>query len=104
MVAHAASSVGLDHRINACRFEHALRKVGLDLRSECLNDNQRTVLHVVIIRGTRLRAAPLSSKLSAAPYQKARSEEHTSELQSRPHLVCRLLLEKKNSRPRSYSR
>src|SRR5436305_10016049 len=25
----------------------------------------------------------------------ARSEEHTSELQSRPHLVCRLLLEKK---------
>src|SRR3989442_7567015 len=28
----------------------------------------------------------------------ARSEEHTSELQSRPHLVCRLLLEKKNNR------
>src|SRR2546429_4377503 len=31
---------------------------------------------------------------SAAPG--ARSEEHTSELQSRLHLVCRLLLEKKN--------
>src|SRR6266498_4466755 len=35
------------------------------------------------------------------PYRRAsacpcrRSEEHTSELQSRPHLVCRLLLEKK---------
>src|SRR5436305_9761277 len=27
----------------------------------------------------------------------SRSEEHTSELQSRPHLVCRLLLEKQNS-------
>src|SRR5690554_7498590 len=27
---------------------------------------------------------------------RCRSEEHTSELQSRPHLVCRLLLEKKN--------
>src|SRR5690554_7269828 len=27
--------------------------------------------------------------------QQLRSEEHTSELQSRPHLVCRLLLEKK---------
>src|SRR5690554_7549280 len=26
-----------------------------------------------------------------------RSEEHTSELQSRPHLVCRLLLEKKHA-------
>src|SRR2546429_7257524 len=28
----------------------------------------------------------------------ARSEEHTSELQSRLHLVCRLLLEKKNTK------
>src|SRR5690554_7377847 len=27
--------------------------------------------------------------------EQIRSEEHTSELQSRPHLVCRLLLEKK---------
>src|SRR3989442_10302796 len=30
-----------------------------------------------------------------APKRARRSEEHTSELQSRPHLVCRLLLEKK---------
>src|SRR3989442_10042095 len=29
-----------------------------------------------------------------------RSEEHTSELQSRPHLVCRLLLEKKKDEKR----
>src|SRR5687768_17792918 len=29
------------------------------------------------------------------PYEGVRSEEHTSELQSRLHLVCRLLLEKK---------
>src|SRR5690625_4761296 len=29
-------------------------------------------------------------------YREDRSEEHTSELQSRGHLVCRLLLEKKN--------
>src|SRR5215813_6083450 len=31
------------------------------------------------------------------PWGWRRSEEHTSELQSRPHLVCRLLLEKKKS-------
>src|SRR5687768_17822138 len=31
-----------------------------------------------------------------------RSEEHTSELQSRLHLVCRLLLEKKNTATKSY--
>src|SRR5690554_1113971 len=30
-----------------------------------------------------------------------RSEEHTSELQSRPHLVCRLLLEKKKEETRN---
>src|SRR5690554_7288607 len=30
-----------------------------------------------------------------------RSEEHTSELQSRPHLVCRLLLEKKKCETRT---
>src|SRR2546422_4226782 len=33
----------------------------------------------------------------------ARSEEHTSELQSRLHLVCRLLLEKKNPPRGAYS-
>src|SRR3989442_6344547 len=32
----------------------------------------------------------------------SRSEEHTSELQSRPHLVCRLLLEKKKNLPLTY--
>src|SRR3989442_5689970 len=35
---------------------------------------------------------------------KSRSEEHTSELQSRPHLVCRLLLEKKKHWSRSRNR
>src|SRR2546422_4920520 len=34
----------------------------------------------------------------------ARSEEHTSELQSRLHLVCRLLLEKKKKRKRRAQR
>src|SRR2546422_2287121 len=34
------------------------------------------------------------------PNRSARSEEHTSELQSRLHLVCRLLLEKKKKKKR----
>src|SRR3712207_8579010 len=34
----------------------------------------------------------------ACARQRARSEEHTSELQSRQYLVCRLLLGKKNNR------
>src|SRR5690625_6660002 len=35
--------------------------------------------------------------LARSTEQEVRSEEHTSELQSRGHLVCRLLLEKKKS-------
>src|SRR2546422_2924548 len=52
------------------------------------------------------RATCLSCHIPAARYDlvcEKRSEEHTSELQSRLHLVCRLLLEKKkeeNSAPR----
>src|SRR2546422_3066879 len=38
----------------------------------------------------------LVARLPAASFDFTRSEEHTSELQSRLHLVCRLLLEKKN--------
>src|ERR1041385_2590928 len=43
-------------------------------------------------RGSRRRPKPCS------PDGAQRSEEHTSELQSRLHLVCRLLLEKKTSK------
>src|SRR5688572_33308504 len=40
--------------------------------------------------------------LGASPARTlARSEEHTSELQSQSNLVCRLLLEKKNKPPRT---
>src|SRR5437870_8121852 len=45
--------------------------------------------------GSRLRGRYLRCALSSFA---ARSEEHTSELQSRGHLVCRLLLEKKKLR------
>src|SRR2546422_2025767 len=48
----------------------------LDLRAACL------------VREALASASPLADAV--------RSEEHTSELQSRLHLVCRLLLEKKN--------
>src|SRR6266702_1527685 len=40
-------------------------------------------------------ARPARPRLRSSPSRSRRSEEHTSELQSRGHLVCRLLLEKK---------
>src|SRR3712207_7104298 len=45
------------------------------------------------------RAVPMHHARHRSP---ARSEEHTSELQSRQYLVCRLLLEKKNTYVRSF--
>src|SRR5207244_13640611 len=43
-------------------------------------------------------SSPARLATIAQPRQARRSEEHTSELQSPDHLVCRLLLEKKNHR------
>src|SRR5258707_10240082 len=45
-------------------------------------------------RAGRPRAGPVRARRD--PGDSPRSEEHTSELQSRQYLVCRLLLEKKN--------
>src|SRR5256884_1120068 len=42
---------------------------------------------------------PLNPGVVNFTWMKTRSEEHTSELQSRLHLVCRLLLEKKKKKP-----
>src|SRR5690554_1830678 len=47
------------------------------------------------VRSRAVEAHPFPNTL-AVRIEGDRSEEHTSELQSRPHLVCRLLLEKKN--------
>src|SRR5947208_11378827 len=45
----------------------------------------------------RAASAVIVGRMDFSAYD--RSEEHTSELQSPDHLVCRLLLEKKNLRP-----
>src|SRR5690625_6747955 len=48
------------------------------------------------------QAVPRAGQLPE-PVRGTRSEEHTSELQSRGHLVCRLLLEKKNKKVNQYN-
>src|SRR5438876_2840234 len=45
---------------------------------------------------TPTRSPTACTSSSASSWSRTRSEEHTSELQSPVHLVCRLLLEKKN--------
>src|SRR3712207_7931121 len=51
------------------------------------------------------RVAELRQSAVVAPVSEegVRSEEHTSELQSRQYLVCRLLLEKKKNKYRTYN-
>src|SRR3712207_8118872 len=49
---------------------------------------------LVLVAGT----SPAATTTAAPTAPAARSEEHTSELQSRQYLVCRLLLEKKKNK------
>src|SRR3712207_8572346 len=50
--------------------------------------------------GSTTTSSPLPAAARSRSPSRRRSEEHTSELQSRQYLVCRLLLEKKNGRYR----
>src|SRR5438445_3246897 len=67
-----------------------LEQVGRHHRLELVDH-----LRLDVERGS-LRHGPLDQRIALLD---ARSEEHTSELQSRQYLVCRLLLEKKKNRP-----
>src|SRR3712207_7209784 len=74
-------------------------------RRPCLKDAFRSSMHTLEIPGvSRLPEAERQDTVqrdiglcvsSETPRCTSRSEEHTSELQSRQYLVCRLLLEKK---------
>src|SRR5438094_3836699 len=58
-----------------------------------------------LLRGVRASAEPLMAEFDQfSPLPEARSEEHTSELQSPYDLVCRLLLEKKKQHRRREDR
>src|SRR5699024_12105599 len=64
-----------------------------DLKQKAIDVWERGKDLTYQLTGTNYKAR--GKKLGTA-YEKGRSEEHTSELQSRFDLVCRLLLEKKN--------
>src|SRR5436305_4226837 len=59
-------------------------------------------LRAAVLSTARGRKRPSEREAdSGIAFRRTRSEEHTSELQSRPHLVCRLLLEKKKIKKKS---
>src|SRR3712207_7760468 len=57
----------------------------------------RTVISNMAVTGQLRASNPATDCEDASNQTLQRSEEHTSELQSRQYLVCRLLLEKKNN-------
>src|SRR6266498_4199664 len=65
------------------------------LRSDETIDWDLLAKRIAAETGRDLRVEPLGSDSAVFVSPAARSEEHTSELQSRPQLVCRLLLDKK---------
>src|SRR2546422_6209370 len=77
------------------------RRASIELRLDVLDVAVRTdamaeqLLEVLL--DVLLQRLPLFFVVPNSLAVGARSEEHTSELQSRLHLVCRLLLEKKKS-------
>src|SRR5438552_8850302 len=70
--------------------------LSLDIAKGGADDSSRNVRHDPDLADS-LRHHPVNSPADGlfVARQKGRSEEHTSELQSPDHLVCRLLLEKK---------
>src|SRR3989442_8102267 len=81
-------------------FRSAARAL-LGPHAEGLTSTGSFPLFYISIRatGARLVEVPLRDYTRGNDPVDVRSEEHTSELQSRPHLVCRLLLEKKKAPP-----
>src|SRR5690554_2674395 len=55
-------------------------------------------LPTIVVREIEYTEPAVRGDTSGKVLKPARSEEHASELQSRPHLVCRLLLEKKKKK------
>src|SRR3712207_7252960 len=65
----------------------------------------RVVLTVIAVALVYLCVilTPIPRASAQEPGRVVRSEEHTSELQSRQYLVCRLLLEKKKNKIRTHT-
>src|SRR5690554_3018934 len=88
---------------NLIRVEQALldytkiasRKTKILFVNDGSSDKSQELIEAICQRHADFTFISFKENRGLSAAIKARSEEHTSELQSRPHLVCRLLLEKK---------
>src|SRR5690554_7247167 len=89
----------LTNPFSICPPEHRSKTRQPSLKSAEFDKHFDVWLAPFVMGAINTRVVHRSNALQNARYGKEftydeRSEEHTSELQSRPHLVCRLLLEK----------
>src|SRR3712207_7663265 len=77
-----------------------LFRSALEAAAKAAGDDQTAKLAREIRKEEEQMLSDLRELLPELAAQALRSEEHTSELQSRQYLVCRLLLEKKNRNQR----
>src|SRR3989449_6345831 len=83
---------------SAIQYDRSFDEGVLEPTTLALRDVFQTKSEVIIMPGSGRTALEAGALSIIEP----RSEEHTSELQSRLHLVCRLLLEKKKKKKKKY--
>src|SRR3712207_7066780 len=83
----------MPHKVNPIRFENA--EANLEVSNALLDVLGTTLVTSRLQRD--LTDSSMQRNIGTAFGHSLRSEEHTSELQSRQYLVCRLLLEKKKN-------
>src|SRR6266480_7780339 len=88
------------HLMRPTETDHARHEIGSDPESMWLRREARDFADVDLARGVPRIVSGLHAQphVGTIPEGRARSEEHTSELQSHVNLVCRLLLEKKKKK------
>src|SRR5690554_7492875 len=84
--------------LSFCQQAFSSSSIGASWPSSPISRNWRPWLRILTCNAARLAQKSFRACSSFKDLKDERSEEHTSELQSRPHLVCRLLLEKKKKK------
>src|SRR2546422_4562812 len=75
-----------------------VKRYGPNVRAEIGIDELKGTIRIVVLRTVVETVEDPGAQVALEEARFERSEEHTSELQSRLHLVCRLLLEKKKKK------
>src|SRR2546422_7616322 len=101
LAVHGCSIQNKAHR-QECLCYWRRRMVGAAKAMTAVSTNAKP-LESAMATGVLQRSANAPTSRLPSGVKPRRSEEHTSELQSRLHLVCRLLLEKKKKKKREIS-